>query len=335
MLTIQNVQARAGEVIYGQLRVDRVSTPLILAAGNQDGPTLVMHCAQHRTEFSGSVAAHWLLSNFDFSQIRGTVVILPLVDLPAILSARVDGAYAEQSAEMAKYRGQVRSNINRVWPGDAKGSWVDRLAYAITNEVFVHAAGVLDFHAARLCDGSFTAYLDTHPASRDLAFAFGCSLIDENDATSLPPGQLHRTIPRHLDVPAILIETSPASKFVTPAVAEHMVRSTLNAMKHLGMLDGELELPPVQMVFARQDPVHVFCAEHLGYFGHCKQAGDMVSAGDLIGQLRSVGTFEVLQEMRAPEDGGLPSVGPDESMLVLPGEQVATFKRCREIRRND
>jgi predicted deacylase len=334
VLTIQNVKAEPGKVVYGQFRVDRVAIPLILAAGEQDGPTLVMHCAQHRTEFSGTVAAHELLSSFDFSQIRGTVVMLPLTDLPAIVSSRVKGAYAEQSAEMEKYRGQVRSNINRVWPGDAKGSWVDRLAYAVTNEVFAHASAVLDYHAARLCDGPFTAYLDTHDASRDLAFAFGCSLLDENDATSLPPGQLHRTIPRHLDIPAILIETSPASKFVTNDVAVAMTRGALNAMKHLGILDGELELPPVQMIFGRTDPVHVFCAEHLGYFGACKRPGDMVKAGDLVGQLRSPVTFEILQEMHAPEDGAMPSVGPDESMLVLPGEQVATFKRCREVRRN-
>lgn len=334
MLRIQDVQAKKGEVVYGQFHVNGVAIPMILAAGKQDGPTLVMHCAQHRTEFSGTMAAHHLLNDFDFSAIRGTVVILPLVDLPAITSTRVADVYPQQNQDMKQYAGQLRSNINRVWPGDAEGSWVDRLAYALTHEVFAGASAVLDFHSCRLCDAPFTAYLDTHNASRELAFAFGTRILDEADADSFPPGQLHRSIPRAIDVPAILIEACPTSHFVTEDIAEVMVRGTLNVMRHLGMIDGEPELPPVQAVSRRPDPVTVFLSEHLGFFGPCKQRGEVVSAGELIGQVHSLSRFEVVQELRAPADGVLPSVGPDHSMLVLPGEQVATFKPVRDVRRN-
>jgi predicted deacylase len=334
LLRIQDVQARPAEIVYGQFHVDDVAIPLILAAGTQPGPTLVMHCAQHRTEFPGTAGAHWLLHQFDLAAIRGTLVMLPLVDLPSIVSARVPHAFAAQTQEMEKHRGQLRANINRVWPGDPKGSWVERLAHALTSQVFVHASVVLDFHAARLCDCPFTGYLAGHDPSRQVAFAFGAAVVDENDFASLPPGQLHRTIPRELNVPAILSETCPASNFVTHQVLQTMVRGTCNVMKHLGMLDGQPELPPVQVLVSRQDPVHVFRAEHLGYFGPCKLPGDVVRAGELVGLLRAPATFQVLQELRAPSDGALPSVGPPESMLVLPGEELATFKQAREIRRN-
>jgi len=334
VLKIQDIQAKEGEVVYGQFHVDGVAIPMILAAGKQDGATLVMHCAQHRTEFPGTMAAHHLLNGFDFAAIRGTVVILPLVDLPAITSTRVADVYPRQNQDMKQYAGQLRSNINRVWPGDAGGSWVDRLAYALTHEVFAKASAVLDFHACRLCDAPFAAYLDTHDASRELAYAFGTRLLDEADADSFPPGQLHRTIPPAIDVPAILIEACPASHFVTEDIAEVMVRGTFNVMRHFDMIDGQLELPPVQAVSRRSDPVTIFLSEHLGFFGPCKQRGEVVSAGELIGQVHSLSHFEVVQELRALADGVLPSVGPDHSMLVLPGEQVATFKPVRDVRRH-
>ena len=45
MLKIQDVQAEAGKIVYGRLMVDSVQIPLMLAAGQTDGPVVVFHCA--------------------------------------------------------------------------------------------------------------------------------------------------------------------------------------------------------------------------------------------------------------------------------------------------
>jgi len=334
-LKIQNSQAEPGKIVYGRLCVDAVQIPLILAAGKKDGPTLVLHCAQHRTEYAGSTAVPRLLSGLDLAALRGTVVALPLVDVPAIYATRLREAYAEQAKDMAQYAHQLRQNINRVWPGDASGSWVDRLAHTISEEVFAKADAVLDFHSARLCDHPFTSYAAEHAPSREIAFAFGLRVVDETGFDVPPAGQVHKAIPLHYQVPAILIETSPASSVVHESSVEAMHRGMLNVMKHLGMLAGKPELPAEQILFRRSDAVHIFRSQHVGFFVWHRGPGSIVQKGDLIGEVRDISTFNVLQECVAPFDGGLPSVGPDQSQVVMPGEQLATLKRVVEIRRND
>lgn len=331
---IQECQAEPGRIVYGRVCVDTVQIPLILAAGQKDGPVLVLHCAQHRTEYAGSTAVPRLLRELDLAALRGTVVALPLVDVPAIYATRLKEAYVELAKEMARYAGQVRQNINRVWPGDASGSWVDRLAHTISEEVFAKADAVLDFHSARLCDHPFTSYSAEHAPSREIAFAFGLRVVDETGFDVSPAGQLHKAIPLHYQVPAILIETSPASRVVHESSVDAMHRGVLNVMKHLGMLAGKPDLPPEQILFRRSDAVHIFRSQHVGFFVWHRGPGSVVEKGDLIGEVRDISTFEVLQECVAPFDGGLPSVGPDQSQVVMPGEEVATLKRIVEVRCN-
>lgn len=334
MLKIQATQAEPGKVVYGKFLVDSVQIPLILAAGKQDGPVLVLHCAQHRTEYGGSAAVPRFLMSLDLSALKGTVVILPLSDLPAITTTRIKSAYPDQTRDMEQYSGQQRANINRVWPGDPVGSWVDRLAHALSEQIFKHAAAVLDFHSARTCDETFAGYSAEHALSKDLALAFGVRVIDETSFTCLPPGQLHKAIPQNYDIPAILIEAPCSSGVVYEPIIHAMHRGMVNTCKHLGMLAGQLDLPLEQIIFRRPDPTHVFTAQHTGFFTWNVAPGATVKTGDLIGEVRDLSTFAVLQPCTAPFDGGLPSCGPGISQVVLPGEELATIKPIIETIRN-
>ena len=333
-LKIQDCQAVEGKIVYGQLWVDSVQIPLVLAAGKRDGPTLVLHCAQHRTEYAGSTAVARLLEGLDPTQLRGTVVALPLVDVPAIYATRLSEAHVEQKQQMAEYAGQLRANINRVWPGNASGSWVDRLAHAISDQIFAKADAVLDFHSARICDHPFTSYSVEHEPSKQIAFAFGLHLVDETSQTEEPIGQLHKAIPLHYKVAAILVEASPAAPVVEEASVDAMYRGMLNVMRHLGQLPGEPILSDEQILLRRADPVHIFRSQHVGFFTWHRGKGSAVTKGDLIGEVRDIATYQVLQQCTAPFDGALPSVGPDHSQVVMPGEQLATLKRLVELRQN-
>jgi predicted deacylase len=107
-----------------------------------------------------------------------------------------------------------------------------------------------------------------------------------------------------------------------------------NVCRHYGMLPGKPELPEEQIIFNRPDPTHVFIAQHVGFFTWYKGYGSLVKKGEVVGEVRDLSTFQVLQECVAPFDGGLPSVGPTLSQVVLPGEELATLKPVIEIRRN-
>jgi predicted deacylase len=331
---IQDVQAVPGQVVYGSLVLDGVRIPLVLAAGADDGPKLAIHCAQHQTEYSGSAMVGPLLADLDLSQVRGTLAIVPLCDIAAIVRTRLPDAYERQYGPMAALRGQLRHNINRTWCGVADGTWVERLSYLVAHEVFAGAAGVLDFHSCRLADPDFTAYLEGHEPSRRLALAFGLKAVDTCPVKGHFSGQCHRQVPAELDVPAILIEMSPTSKLVPWSQIQIARRGVLNVMRHLGMLDGEPELPPVQVVFQRLVPKTVFRSSHLGFAVRYHDEVAVVKAGERVAEVRSLEDFRVLETHRAPADGALASCGPTESCIVLPDEELATFQADPEIIRN-
>jgi len=328
------VRAEAGETVYGSFDVDGVPIPLVLAAGAAGGPTLVVHCAQHATEYSGSSMVGLLLRELDLSALRGTVAIVPLCNIPFIVRTRLAEAYPSQAASLRAADGTPRTNINRCWPGVAGGTWNEQLADRLSRGLFAGADTVLDYHSCRTCDPNFTGYVSTSPASREVALAFGFAAIDETAAEGHFPGQLHRRIPIELGVPAILIEMAPTSLKVQHHRVVEAACGATNVMKHLGMLAGEPVRAPVQVVFHRGSEQVNLRAGQLGFACFYRPEVDAVSKGDLIAEVRSLRDFSVLETHVAPCDGGLGSCGVAESQLVLPGEELATLQPGAEIIRN-
>ncbi|KPK80605.1 MAG: hypothetical protein AMJ81_11730, partial [Phycisphaerae bacterium SM23_33] len=78
------VKPAAGRIIHDSLKLDGVHIPIVLAAGAADGRALVVHCAQHQTEYSGSAMIGQLLAGLDLAAVRGLLVVLPLVNVPLI-----------------------------------------------------------------------------------------------------------------------------------------------------------------------------------------------------------------------------------------------------------
>ncbi len=332
MSSYLGVEATPGQIVYGSFPVDNVHVPLIVAAGESDGPTLVVHCAQHATEYSGSAMIGQLLDGLDLAAQRGTLVILPLCNMVYVTRTRLPEAYARQDATNGPLKGTVQENINRCWPGRADSdTWNDRLTHLLTTQLFAPADAVLDYHSCRMCDPHFTAYVKGDAAARELALAFGFEAIDEAPPVGHFPGQLHRDGAAASGTPTILIEMGPTGLKTKWRDRLDALRGAHNAMKHLGMIDGQPERPPRQVVFHRLSEQYTLTAGQMGFATFCRPEVDAVKAGDVIVQIRSLRDFSVLEEHRAPCDGGLASCGPVESHLVLPGEELATIQPGAEV----
>ncbi|MDD4889790.1 MAG: succinylglutamate desuccinylase/aspartoacylase family protein, partial [Phycisphaerae bacterium] len=208
------VKARPGEVVYGSFNVADVPIPLIVVAGRWPGKTLVIHCAQHATEYSGSAMIGPLLAELDPATMRGTLVIVPLSNLPHIARLRLPQLYQSAADSNKPYENTIKFNINRCWPGRKDGTFNDRLTWTLSHELFAHADAVIDYHSCRMCDPDFTQYVKGRRACRELAIAFGFAVIDESRPKGDFPGQLHVQVPRAIGTPAILVEMSPTSERV-------------------------------------------------------------------------------------------------------------------------
>ncbi|MFO7898838.1 MAG: succinylglutamate desuccinylase/aspartoacylase family protein [Planctomycetota bacterium] len=323
-----------GEVVYKSFEIDEVSIPLVVASGEADGPLLVVHCAQHATEYSGSAMVATLLRGLDLSAVAGTLAVVPLSNIPFIVRTRVPEAYPRQAASLAAAEGTPRTNINRCWPGVEGGTWNERLTYALAHGLFAEADAVLDFHSCRMCDPNFTGYVVSSPPSREIALAFGFEAIDETPEEGHFPGQLHRRVPIELGTPAILIEMAPTGRVVQRHRVLDARRGVLNVMKHLGMLDGEPELPPTQIVFHRTSEQVEFRAGRIGFASFHQPEVAAVKEGDLVAEVRSLEDFSVLEAHTAPCDGGLASCGAAASQVILPGEELGTLQPGAEIIRH-
>jgi len=328
------VEAARGETVHGSFQVDEVHIPLVLAVGKEDGPLLVVHCAQHATEYSGSAMIGPLLRGLDLAALRGTVAIVPLCNIPFIVRTRLPGAYPAQVASLKPAEGTPRTNINRCWPGEEGGTWNEQLAHTLSRGLFARADAVLDYHSCRTCDPNFAAYVASSGPSRQIALAFGVEAIDEAPDEGHFPGQLHRRVPIELGTPAILVEMSPTGRKVQWHRVREALRGVTNVMKYLGMLDGEPVLPRRQVVFHRGGEQVNLRAGQMGFACFHRPEVDVVKAGDLIAEVRSLEDFSVLESHVAPCDGGLASCGVAVSQLVLPGEELATLQPGAEVIRN-
>jgi len=102
---------------------------------NRPGPAILFTGGNHGDEYEGPVALMKLMRELRPEDlICGTVVIMPMINPPAIAAGTrtspIDG-----------------KNLNRVFPGKAKGSVTERIAHRITTDILPHVETVYDLHA--------------------------------------------------------------------------------------------------------------------------------------------------------------------------------------------
>jgi predicted deacylase len=113
----------------------QVTIPVIVLAGAQPGPTLLVSAGVHGDEFEGIVALQTLAAQLSPAELRGTFVAVPVVNMPAYaagLRVNPDG----------------RQDLARVFPGDRRGTVTEQIAYVFTQRLIRHADFYCDLHSA-------------------------------------------------------------------------------------------------------------------------------------------------------------------------------------------
>lgn len=144
--------------------------PVLAARGLQPGPTLVVLAGVHGDEFEGVEAIPQAFGDVDPNVLSGTLVMVPVCNLPAyesaIRSSPIDGM-----------------NLARVFPGKADGTVTERIAYTLTEQFFRHADFLLDLHSGGVAADipTLIGYLhddgELGQKSRAAAEAFGAHVL--------------------------------------------------------------------------------------------------------------------------------------------------------------
>jgi len=286
----------------GAALADDEPRPLTTVAGAKAGPTLFVNAGVHGGEYPAIESVIRLGSVLDPQTIAGTVVLMPVLNLPAFRTRTpfvcpVDGI-----------------NPNRVFPGEGDGSYSEQMVHALMSEFVVHADAYIDLHGGDIPESlvpfvicrSGSNPIDTR--SKEIALAFGLPyVLTVSKPVQVAKGASSYAAGAAAGVPSILAEAGGVGQMQEPAVAL-LLNGVMRVMQHLGMLESATVRPEEENLRASHPKQKVLNAFEWVYAGQdgmwypAVAAGDQVRAGQEIGLLRDL-FGDVLGNFVSPADG--------------------------------
>jgi predicted deacylase len=279
-----------------------IPIPVFVRRGLEDGPAVFVTAALHGDEINGAGAIRQLIADRRLKLLRGTLVLLPVVNL-----------FGFDRHE--RYLPD-RRDLNRCFPGSATGSLASRMARILFDEVIGRCDYGIDLHTAAVRRTNFPNLRADVADKRvaELAEAFGAEIVVKGRG---PEGSFRREACR-AGRPTIVLEAGEVWK-VEPTVVEYAQRGIRNVLSHLGMTDEPRVQPTFQIVIKSTKWIRT---DRGGFLKFHASPGDIVREGDELATNTSlVGT--VLNVLHAPYDGvvlgltTLPAVGPGDPVIHL------------------
>jgi uncharacterized protein len=289
---------QASQIVPVHLIDGDANITVYIATGNADGPVLTVLGAVHGDEYEGPVAIAELLNTLAASTITGTLIAVPVVNVPAYEAGR-------------RTSPQDDKDLARCFPGDPNGTPSEQLAHLIATECIAPADALVDLHSGGVAiDGAlligYTATDDVAGArSRALAYAFGAPVIWEHPPP-MPPGRTG-SFALERGIPFIYTEATGGGRADRATVA-CFIEGVQRVMVALGMLPGELPAPRHRETWRGGGNTDTMVAAGVdGLFRAFAQAGQFVSRGTLVGEIVDC-QGRVRERLFAPADGVLPFI---------------------------
>lgn len=250
-----------------------IALPIVVVA-NGSGPTALLLAGSQGDEFEGQLALSRLARSLEPGDVKGRVIIFPTANGPAaaagVRNSPIDGF-----------------NLNRIYPGDVRGSPTAMMASYIERRLMAEADVVLDLHSG----------------GRSLRYAPCATIFDHPD-----PDERARRLSAALafGAPSVLVwhayeerSSSGAAKRagatrigteigggaeIEPALVELTVQGIVNVLRWGGILHSDA-LPaapsmPSQVLEIKPERDYLYALSD-GLFEPLVRLGDVVGAGEL------------------------------------------------------
>ena len=237
-MQIGGVEIPPGERITVDLPVADLYThtslhmPVQVINGKRSGPTLFVSAAIHGDELIGVEIIRRLLAQKALQRLRGCLIAVPIVNIHGFL---------DQSRYLPD-----RRDLNRSFPGSAKGSIAARLADKFSREIIQQSDYGIDMHSGAIHRENLPqirANLEDQ-ATLELAKAFGVPLLIN---APVRDGSL-RGHAAEVGIPTLLYEAGEALRFDEFGIRAGL-RGVTNVMRKLGML------PPRKVSKSQVEPL--------------------------------------------------------------------------------
>lgn len=297
-----------GTRVHLELKVARLFTgtwlslPVAVLNGATAGPRMWLSATIHGDELNGMEIIRRVIRDIHPEELVGTLVAVPVVNV---------FGFVEQSRYLPD-----RRDLNRSFPGSAKGSLAARLAHLFVEEVVKKCDYAIDFHTGSLHRSNLPQIRANlkRPETRRLAQAFGAPLMYRS-----PPiaGSLRQTA-RNLDVYYLLYEAGEPLRFDEDAINAGMV-GTRRVLDALGMWKFNGPAAPASPPFEASHTRWVR-ANRSGILHLDVELGQMMKKGSLLGEISTDFFSTQSVAVRAPKDGMV--IGFTKNPLVNQGDAL-------------
>jgi predicted deacylase len=224
-ISIGGIETKPGERACVDLPVADLYThaslymPVQVINGKRAGPTLFVSAAIHGDELNGVEIIRRLLAQKALKNLRGCLIAVPIVNVHGFL---------DQSRYLPD-----RRDLNRSFPGSAKGSVASRLAYTFSKQIVEQSDYGLDIHTGAMHRSNLPqirANLEDK-VTLDLARAFNVPVLIN---APVRDGSL-RGHAADNGIPTLLYEVGEALRFDEVGIRAGL-RGVTSVMRKLGML---------------------------------------------------------------------------------------------------
>jgi predicted deacylase len=302
--------------IEGPAGVDAaLSIPVAVVNGARPGPVLAIVSGAHGTEYASIIAVERLLQQLDAKAIAGTVILVPLVNVPSF----------EQ--KIAHVNPTDAKSMNRFYPGKMDGTQTERASFLITREVVDKCDHLIDLHGGDL-DESLRPYSywtktgqeKQDAISREMVLAFGLdTIIISADRPKDPAASryLENTASTR-GKPSLTAEAGHAGTVESDDV-QALVEGSLSVMRYLKMMEGPPKVVAAPVWIER---VAGITSEVNGIFYPAVKRGAYVQKGMTVGSITDY-LGKTIVEAKAPESGVVLFIRAVPSMTK--GETIANI----------
>lgn len=321
-MKLGNLEAAPGQKTFGFFKTGEthgrfpVHIPLHIVNGAKDGPTLVVQAGASGLEIEPSLILPHVVNELDPAAISGTLIMVPLMNTSGFEFARVNSVYDDK-------------HLNHLGRGDANGSVSEQLVDAYYQAAIANADALLDIRTGS--QWSYHHFVGVNDegdvdSSKALAIALGLPHVvigrDEHNSMAQEAARDGKA------VAVAFIGGGPGLRDYRDQDLGMMRNAVLNAMRHLGMLAGDLESDVASVAVIQEHSVITPTGERGFTFMDKSLRGQQVNEGDVLGYVRHPFSGETVEQITAPRSGIMVHAGaswpvpPEDEILAIIGDLI-------------
>lgn len=294
-----------------------VMIPITVVAHGK-GPTVLVLGGNHGDEYQGQIAIMKLTHELEPDQVKGRVIMIPSLNLPA----------ARAATRLSPFDGM---NMNRAFPGDAEGPVTSQIAHYLRTVLFPISDVVIDIHSGgRSMEFVPCAHMHLVPDREQRAKMFAamlawgtefCFIYADIAGTGLLPVEAENQ-------GKLVVTTELGGGECIPASVHRIAQNGLkNVLVHVGALKGrEQQRKAPAIITQATNREDYILAPESGIFEVTVDLGAKVKKGQIVGYIHHLERPD-----RAPEEIVAASSGYLITMrapcLTQQGDCVAVIAR--------